>query len=168
MCMNQNRRQEMEKVSDQEIIKQAQKDLLEKREKFQKQQENTLASVKSLLADGNIDKARDEGLALKDTRLWDTVVNLFREHVKPGKCGECGDAELSVYVSPINLNIMRGEICGSCKKSHEEEKKRKYFISARDYFLEHIDEKLLAYGVPKRFLSATPIDFPEHDIQINW
>lgn len=114
-----------------------------------------------MLADGDINKAREEALALEGTKHWTSIVTLFQEKIKPEKCPECGVNDVAFYFNAGTLQAHQGRICQQCVDAQEQGKKVQELTRLRDQFLERIDDRLKVFGVPLRFLKASLADFPD-------
>lgn len=112
--------------------------------------------VKCSLLRNDLEKAKEQAQALRDTPYWMDIIAVFKEQLTTS-CGICG-SEVKVIVNPITLSFIT--YCPVCHEKEEREKKLIQIKAIKNEIAEQIDSYLRERGVPRRFLNARISDFP--------
>ena len=112
--------------------------------------------VKCSLLRNDIEKAKEQARALRDTPYWIDIIAVFKEH-STKSCEICG-SEIRVIVNPITLSVIT--YCPVCHEKEERDKKLIQIKAIKKELTERIEFYLIKRGVPKRFLNARISDFP--------
>ena len=112
--------------------------------------------VKCSLLRNDLEEAKKQAQALRDTKYWMDILAVFKEQLTTS-CGICG-SEVRVIVNPITLSSIT--YCPVCHEKEEREKKLIQIKAIKNEIAEQIDSYLRERGVPRRFLNARISDFP--------
>jgi len=122
---------------------------------IQSRQESMLTSVRSLIAEGRIDLARNQAYHLKDTEWWEEAIEAF----KPSTAATCErqhQAEWRNYGTAWHLDCTVCRDLDLAEEKQKREEEEAFLVRPyRHHSAEEVEAVLSEVGIPARFKTAT-------------
>lgn len=127
---------------------------------------NVLVEIKKHLLNNEYESARQLAVGLRETLLFQDIVELFQRKPVTSNCKVCGRTTDPLTFDRESLTWIQPHICDSCEEKEREagkERLSRYFAM----FLEKSMDKILeAIGVTGRLLSGSYTGLPPDIVQI--